>query len=584
MLDPPLFGEVVRRLSPAAPPRLDAFAAPHNAQLPTFWSLADDAFQHDWWHDRPLWANPPFSLLARVLRKVTVEGGHLLLLAPEWCPQLPALVALSTRSWLLPAERLFRVRGATLLPAPRWRTLAMLICRPPTGIKLASLTPHSTSTPTPLDVPFIPLAEWSSEASACPRPSADGVVPLFSYGRTFVRLGDAVWDTRGASPLLCPRCGAWQWPWDCPTLLVLEPRGRPTAQPSPTFVLTGTGDHLAVRLGVRPRPRSSPYPDSRGKGARRQTKLPECWQPAAPSDMGHGHRGHTGRGEALLTCGDVEANPGPKRSAPVSASDAPDPGNDSLDLAHPVTDLGVDGATVVDPAGHTVHLRALPAATPAPSPGAPFVKPVHIDRVLQLRLSVVRHVPGRVSRDFAAAMGEAVTRYAQSPNDDTLFGVLALPKLCLRRVPVKGKFSVSELEMSLLRRLDLFRRGDWQTLWAEATADTAPSHSVVETRAAKRLRQGDDSLPDAGVRRACTLVGEGAPAKAIQFLLSDGLHQASDPEVQARLRALHPPGRPVDPAALPPLVQPFEDMDSVPWESLVRDSKMPPGARVAVPR
>ena len=36
------------------------------------------------------------------------------------------------------------------------------------------------------------------------------------------------------------------------------------------------------------------------------------------------------------------------------------------------------------------------------------------------------------------------------------------------------------------------------------------------------------------------LVGEGAFSKACKHLLSKGIHDPSDPEVQARLQALHP--------------------------------------------
>ena len=276
-------------------------------------------------------------------------------------------------------------------------------------------------------------------------------------------------------------------------------------------------------------------------------------RPAAPKGQTHGS---SGRGEALRTCGDVEENPGPKRTTSSDIPPAPVAGNDLLDLAHSVADLAGDAAVIIAPAGHAV---ALWLSTPPLAPPGHFTKPVHVNVVLQMRSRVIRRVPGRVQRDLAAALAEAVNRYVSAPIDDTLFGVLALPKLCLRSCPTKGKFSISELEANLLRRLDLFRKGEWQTLWLEAAKDVTPPNLVVETRSAKRARQDPDTLPVAGVRRACTIVGEGAPAKAVQFLLSDGLHQASDPEVQAKLRLLHPPGRPVDSAALPPTIQPFED-------------------------
>jgi len=119
MLDPPVFWKVVRALSPTVVPSCDAFASPHTAQLSTFWTATDDALRQDWVGSGLLWANPPFSLLPRVLAKLRSEGGNCLLLVPEWAPALPALAALARDSFLLPPGPIFRARGGTLLPAPR---------------------------------------------------------------------------------------------------------------------------------------------------------------------------------------------------------------------------------------------------------------------------------------------------------------------------------------------------------------------------------------------------------------------------------------------------------------------------------
>ena len=102
MLDPPLFERVIMALRVKDRPEVDAFAEQHNAQLPHFWSPDVDAFTKDWWGTHPLWANPPFSMLTRVLYKVKTHGGYIILLAPEWSPALPGLVALAHRSFLLP--------------------------------------------------------------------------------------------------------------------------------------------------------------------------------------------------------------------------------------------------------------------------------------------------------------------------------------------------------------------------------------------------------------------------------------------------------------------------------------------------
>ena len=61
---PPIFWKAVRHLCPHSPPRIDAFAARHNAVRPLFWSAETNAFRQGWWREDPLWMNPPFRLQA----------------------------------------------------------------------------------------------------------------------------------------------------------------------------------------------------------------------------------------------------------------------------------------------------------------------------------------------------------------------------------------------------------------------------------------------------------------------------------------------------------------------------------------
>ena len=219
-------------------------------------------------------------------------------------------------------------------------------------------------------------------------------------------------------------------------------------------------------------------------------------------------------------------------------------------------DTMIDPASVVAPEGHLCNLRndaashnILADAPPlAHHGGAPvYQAPVTVEHIFGLRCPVVRHLPARTLRDFSACMAWALDRYVTTPSDHNLFGVLALPRLCLRPVPLKGRFSITELEMAILRRLNLFRSGEWFTLWGEASKE-ATMKEGVETRATKRSRQGphpDGPLDDKTVRRTRTLVADGASGKALQSLMSDGVRAASDPAVIAELAALHPLGPPV---------------------------------------
>ena len=291
----------------------------------------------------------------------------------------------------------------------------------------------------------------------------------------------------------------------------------------------------------------------------------------------------TGRGDSLLSCGDVESNPGPRpagQGKSESGDRTPRRSPSTKRSLGSADGTGSDPAVVVSPEGHESNLRNSASSAPA-TPGSSITEsdnrykaPVPLDLVFQLRCAVMRHIPGRALRDFAATMGWALDRYVTTPCDHSLFGVLALPRLCLRTVPLKGRFSVTELEMSILRRLDLFRRGDWHTLWGEAAKD-ALLREGVETRASKRARQGAhdaDVLDDRTVRRSRQLVGDGAPGKALQSLLSDGVRSAQDPAVLAQLQALHPQGPPVTLANLPGGLPPFEDPAAVPWDDILRDS------------
>ena len=47
------------------------------------------------------------------------------------------------------------------------------------------------------------------------------------------------------------------------------------------------------------------------------------------------------------------------------------------------------------------------------------------------------------------------------------------------------------------------------------------------------------------------LISEGCPRKALNLLLSSGIHSSSNPEVMKKLQDLHPPGIPVRATSLP---------------------------------
>jgi hypothetical protein len=96
-------------------PQLELFGDETNHLLPSFVSkhpnrraLFHNAFSRDWSALPPMYANPPFSLLGRVLQKIVAERPSILLIAPEW----------PSRPWwplLLEADQIYRLPRSSRL-------------------------------------------------------------------------------------------------------------------------------------------------------------------------------------------------------------------------------------------------------------------------------------------------------------------------------------------------------------------------------------------------------------------------------------------------------------------------------------
>ena len=116
-------------------PDIDMFASRINSQLPGYYAwrpdpgaLAIDAFQQHW--DKTLrYAFPPFSIIARVLQKVELEGATIILVFPIWPTQAwfpRALKMTIDTPYLLPQESLTLPQNpAKKHPLPKLRLAAM---------------------------------------------------------------------------------------------------------------------------------------------------------------------------------------------------------------------------------------------------------------------------------------------------------------------------------------------------------------------------------------------------------------------------------------------------------------------------
>jgi hypothetical protein len=120
-------------------PQLELFGDETNHLLPSFVSKHPNrraqfhnAFSKDWSTLPPMYANPPFSLLGRVLQKIITERPSIMLIAPEW-PSRPwwPLLLQADQIYRLPrSSRLFSFLGRFHYPL-RWSPLvAVFLARP----------------------------------------------------------------------------------------------------------------------------------------------------------------------------------------------------------------------------------------------------------------------------------------------------------------------------------------------------------------------------------------------------------------------------------------------------------------------
>ena len=117
-----------------------------------------------------------------------------------------------------------------------------------------------------------------------------------------------------------------------------------------------------------------------------------------------------GRGVDLLADGDIEPNPGPRKLG--SSLPRLTTGRGSL----------LSCGDVEPNPGHN------PTMWTCRSP-PPWTAPVSLDLVFQLRIAVVRTLPGRVLREFSACLALTMDKNIKSPDGHTFFGVPALPRL-----------------------------------------------------------------------------------------------------------------------------------------------------------
>ena len=129
-LKPSIFGLMCKELVVA--PCIDLFASYRHHQLPRYYlayaddstALGQNAFAYVWNSGVCLYANPPWTLIGRVLTKIAEDGSRVLLVTPHWkeAPWYGLLMELTVRiyEWMW---RLYLTEGGNLRPIPKWFTL-----------------------------------------------------------------------------------------------------------------------------------------------------------------------------------------------------------------------------------------------------------------------------------------------------------------------------------------------------------------------------------------------------------------------------------------------------------------------------
>ena len=307
------------------------------------------------------------------------------------------------------------------------------------------------------------------------------------------------------------------------------------------------------------------------------------------NDICHSHL-HSGRGDCLASCGDIEENPGPGKMGKgqnkfVSRRErAMSPGLEAerdqiyvppcegvrapvdldVDLAHPV-DLGAP-VEPVDVVGNALRVTGN-------RPGVvnfQFPRILPINMIMKSRIPTVRHIPGEIQGDVSDSLAAALGWYTSTRQDEHLFALLSFAKLVLRAP--NSKHQHEQLVPAIKARLRKFVAGDILSLVNELETDLRQPNSGPPRRS-KRKRTQADGVSETVLRKVRQAVGEGATRKGLNMLLSNGTHDPDDPAVLAKLKELHPHAEPVNLATFPEKLDPLlGDHEEGFWENLVKDA------------
>ena len=134
MLHPTIFQTACHTLH--FTPTVDLFASRQHHQVdryfspsPDSWAAAINAFHQPWWKETRPYANPPWTLIPLVLRKVIRENIRLMMVVPEWptAPWYNLFRSLVEKLTIITQPPYLAADNTTLRPQPRWNTIIAIV-------------------------------------------------------------------------------------------------------------------------------------------------------------------------------------------------------------------------------------------------------------------------------------------------------------------------------------------------------------------------------------------------------------------------------------------------------------------------
>ena len=246
---------------------------------------------------------------------------------------------------------------------------------------------------------------------------------------------------------------------------------------------------------------------------------------------------------------------------------------------HGPVNLRCEGSSNLPQASVSAHPTLLPAPRPSSTPPSssasssslpsssnvlqPALNPTSsaspgdalpsLDCILGVHVPTFHHVPKGARNAWAGLVGRVLHSICSEPSDVGAWCKLFMLARCILANPARGGHSRWRDTQECVRaRIRRWRAGELTGLWAEVVA----ADGKLKQRRSRPKGATSESLQAANARCAHRVVEAGQYRKAIQFLSSAGLAQASI-EVVNEMRAKHPQADPpsIPPAPTPPPVQ-----------------------------